>query len=271
MGNAISFLRMYEDLQHAQIVRPRGLPIRECEDYSLVLNTIDSPCTSFRARKFSLNYAKAEFVWYLGGDKFDHSIDAKSTMWPKLAQPDGSYFSNYGQYIFAPLDGRSQFDWVVQELTRDQDSRRASIVVMKREHLFADNRDVVCTYGINFRIRYDYLNMSVSMRSNDAIFGTTNDVFSFYMLHRMVFGALKHGPYPHLVPGRYTHRVDSLHVYERHWAMVDEIVTGGIKEYVWIDVPYVTSLDEVKFMSSLPKHDARPCKDFELANWLFDR
>lgn len=269
MPNAIAFLLMYDDLAAGQIVKPRGIPIRECEDYTLTLDTADSPCTSFHERKFNLEYAKAEFVWYLGADKFDHSIDSKSSMWPKLAQPDGSYFSNYGQYIFARPNGKSQFDWVVEELTRDQDSRRASIVIMKQEHLFADNKDVVCTYGINFRIRDGLLNMSVSMRSNDAIFGTTNDVFSFFMLHRMVYGALKLDPYPDLKTGKYVHRVDSLHVYERHWEMLAKIRAEGIRGYYMEPVPYVSDISEVRFLASSPKHYGHVPKEFALATWLF--
>lgn len=267
MKNCQRFLRMYSDLISAPIVKPRGMPVKELEDYVLRLKTWESPCTDFVDRKFNLAYAKSEVVWYLGADKFDRSIDERSSMWPKLVQPDGSYFSNYGQYIF----GEGQFDWVVDELTRDRDSRRASIILLKKEHAFADNKDMVCTYSMNFRIRSGTLNVSVNMRSNDAVFGTTNDVFSFFVVHRMVLAALWFGGYRELNPGSYVHKVDSLHVYERHWNMIESIVSKGEAAYSEIDMPYVTTPEELEFLLSKPKHDANPPPRFELAHWLWNR
>lgn len=245
--NAKAFLKMYQDLGEGRMVSPRGQRILEVEDYRLDLDMTDSPCTSFEDRKMSLNYAKAEARWYLRGDKADRSIEKYAQMWPKIVQPDGTYFSNYGQYIF----GERQYDWVVEELCRDMDSRRASIVLLKKDHLFKDNRDVVCTYGINFRIRDQRLNMSVSMRSNDAIFGTTNDVFCFSIVYRMVFAALKFTNYPQIEPGRYVHRVDSLHVYERHWDMVKKILHNHLHAYTKIDVPYPSNVHDLNYLSNV--------------------
>lgn len=266
--NAQAFLKMYRDLKDGSMVSPRGQRVLEVEDYRLDLDMNDSPCTSFEARKMSLDYAKAEFWWYLRGDKFDRSIEKHATMWPKLVQPDGSYLSNYGQYIF----GDRQFDWVVEELCRDQHSRRASIVLLRREHVFAENKDVVCTYGINFRIRQSRLNMSVSMRSNDAIFGTTNDVFAFSCLYRMVFAALRFTSCPLLAPGRYVHRVDSLHVYERHWDMMEKILFKGIDGYEPVEVPYPSSVHDLSFLLSMRTLGyLTPPEDFVMSRFLFQR
>jgi len=268
MENARAFLRMYEDLRSGRVVEPRGQKVKELEDYTLILDLSESLCTSFEKRKFSLPYAKAEVWWYLGGDRFDRSIDTKASMWPKLVQPDGSYFSQYGQYVF----GEGQFEWVVQELERDPDSRRAAIVLLRKEHLFADNKDVVCTYAMNFRIRSGHLNMSVGMRSNDAVFGTSNDCFAFGIIHKMVLAALKYDGFPDLRPGRYAHKVDSLHVYERHWDMIDAIVAQGMGGYTEIEVPDVASRAELGFLLGLSKIGySEPPPEFALATWLFNR
>lgn len=266
MSNAQQFLRMYKDLGEGRLVAPRGQRILELEDYRLDLDMYDSPCTSFEDRKMSLDYAKAEARWYLRGDKADRSIEKHANLWPKIVQPDGTYFSNYGQYIF----GERQFDWVVEELCRDIDSRRASIVLLKREHLFADNRDVVCTYGMNFRVRDQRLNMSVSMRSNDAVFGTTNDVFCFSIVYRMVFAAIKFTVCPALEPGRYVHKVDSLHVYERHWDMLKKILHKGINGYELVEVPYPSDLHDLNFLTNVRLlRGISPPKQFALSNFLW--
>lgn len=266
--NALTFMKMYKDLQEGRLVIPRGLKIKEKEDYRLVLDMEHSPCTNFAARKMNLGYAKAEMWWYLRGDKFDRSIDAKASMWPKLVQGNGSYFSNYGQYIF----GEGQFDWVVSELCRDPESRRASITLLRPEHMFAANKDVVCTYGINFRIRNDRLNMTVHMRSNDAIFGTTNDVFAFSCLYRMVWAAMKYTNHPTISPGTYTHLVDSLHVYEKHWDMLNKIIDQGMDAYSLTDVPYPNSVHDLAFLMHMHTLGYRePPKEFALSRFLYEQ
>ena len=239
--NALTFLDAYQDVYKGDEIRPRGSVCREQTDCILGLDMKEEFLTSFRARKLNLKYAKEELKWYIRADKFDQSIEKHATMWQKIRQPDGSYYSNYGQYIFgSPRGGPSQFTFVVDELTRDPWSRRASIVLLKAEHLYAENKDVVCTYAMNFRIRRDKLDMSVSMRSNDIIFGMTNDVFCFGMIYRMVYAMLSGTAYKQLGPGMYHHKVDSLHVYDRHYAMIEEIIKDDMGGYVHIKTPWPT-------------------------------
>lgn len=236
MTNAKVFLKMYKDVWAGKEVSPRGQLCREAVDYKFTLSMAESPITSFNARNLNLQYAKEEFKWYLRANKFDDSIEKHATMWAKIRQPDGSYFSNYGQYIFP-----KQFNFVIDELTADVDSRRASIVLLDKSHLFHSNKDVVCTYAINFRIRNSRLNMTVMMRSNDVIFGTTNDVFCFAMLYRMVFAIL--AEVIAIKPGTYTHFVNSLHVYERHFEMIQQIISEGLAGHNRINVYWPTGCE----------------------------
>lgn len=232
-ANAQGFLEAYKDVLGGPTIYPRGTVCRERENAILQLSLIGSPLTSFKARKLNLRYAKEEFAWYVRADAFDRSIEQHASMWPKILQPDGSYFSNYGQYIFP-----EQFSFVVEELIRDPWTRRASIVLLKKEHLFAENPDVVCTYAMNFRIRDQKLNMTTHMRSNDIIFGMTNDVFCFHMVYRMVYSIVS--AQVHVKPGTYTHVVDSLHVYQRHFDMIKTLVDEGMNGYEEIYVPWPT-------------------------------
>lgn len=259
-----SFVRVYRDLnQHGVLVSPRGQNVVELEDYQFTLQPYER-LTSFRARKLNLAYCIEEFLWYLRGDRHDTSIEKHATMWAKIKDPaDQGFNSNYGQYIF----GEEQFTWVVQELSRDPDSRRASMVLLQRRHLRETNPDVVCTYGINFRIRRDKLKMSVSMRSNDAIFGMTNDVFCFSMLHEMVLIYLR-SRLPHLELGTYTHKVDSLHVYERHWPMLAQLACEGEEGYEPIEMPRAMMPVEYQLIRA---NDTKFDRDeYPFAAWIFD-
>lgn len=270
LKNAYAFLKMYKDVYDGRLVIPRGSPIREAENYQMSIDMNGSPCTSFVERKFNLRYAKDEFLWYLRGDRYDTSIEKKASIWPKIKQPEGFFYSNYGHYIFG--QSQRQFDWVIEELRRDKDSRRASIVLINRDHFFRENQDVVCTYGINFRIREERLNMSVSMRSNDAIFGFTNDVFSFSLLYRLVFACLKASGYVDLMPGQYVHKVDSLHIYERHWDMTRKILSGGMDQFDPIEVPYPTGGMDVMSLLSVRMFGhltSAPKEEYALSHFLY--
>jgi thymidylate synthase len=265
MSNAYVFLKMYDDVMRGQLVQPRGQPVREAEDYMFTLDMNDSPLTSFNARKLNLDYAKAETVWYLRGDRFDTFIESKASMWQKIKQPEGFYYSNYGHYLFE----EGQIYWVIDELIRDKDSRRASCVLLQRGHMFQGNTDMVCTYSLNFRIRQDRLNMSVNMRSNDAIFGTTNDVFSFAMIYKMVLAYLRE-VYPSLQAGTYTHKVDSLHIYERHWAMVEDILLDGMAGYYRVDIPPCMPDEAYWLLNTRRGINESPQGSYRFARWLLD-
>ena len=128
---------------------------------------------------------------------------------------------------------------MIEELRRDPDSRRAVIPMLNTSHLFPRNKDVVCTESISFRIRDGKLNMSVNMRSNDAVWGMTNDVACFSFLHELVAGLLG------VELGRYRHKADSLHVYERHFKMVETIIEQGETGHYTIDCPRMDSNDIV--------------------------
>lgn len=207
---------------------------------------------NFADRKLNAVYAVEEFLWYIRGDRYDQTIEHHATMWKKLRQSDESYFSNYGHYIFAKMtpDGISPFRFAYEQLTRNSGSRRAAIPLLETKHCFDANTDMVCTYAIQFFIRNGYLNMIVFMRSNDAIWGLTNDAFCFSMLHRLMFVALKQTRYPELRLGAYTHIAGTLHVYERHYEMAQKIIDSDLRDIKPIEVPMFSDNDALQMLAS---------------------
>ena len=195
---------------------------------------------NFKVRKLNLDYIKKEFLWYLKGDKFDTSICDYASLWQNLVDEDGIINSNYGQYIFGSLN---QFENVIKILQKDKDSRRASIIILQPYHLLSEKKDIPCTYAINFRIRNDKLNMTVHMRSQDAIYGLGNDLPTFSFIHEMVFIYLRDTKYDNLQYGDYHHIVDSFHVYKKHYGMVNKIIDGDT--YSHIDCPNINNINEV--------------------------
>jgi thymidylate synthase len=250
------FQRLFYEGLH---VKPRDLLSIELENFSYELPPYVR-FQSFECRKFNVDYVKHEMLWYIKGDRFDASICDKAKMWGQIINKDGSINSNYGQYVFGTLN---QFDNVVKTLRDDKDSRRASIMILNSDHLFSDTKDVPCTYSINFRIRRGFLNMSVHMRSQDAIYGMGNDAPTFSMIHEMMFNTLLKY-YPDLQHGTYFHTADSFHVYEKHFSMLSSIVDGN--EYIQTECPRISGPDEVEFLRRL--NFATIPEKFEFTKWL---
>ena len=273
MNSKQTFKKIYTDLiLYGKLTSPRGQESLEIENYTYDLDPYVR-FINFKSRNFKLDYVKQEFLWYLRGDKFDTSITNHAKMWEGLINTDGSINSNYGQYLFRDLP-KSQFQNIVNQLKEDKDSRRASMSILSKEHLLSDTKDVPCTYSLNFRIRENKLNMTVRMRSQDSVFGMTNDAPAFSFTHEMVLNALREF-YPDLEYGNYHHSADSFHVYSRHFEMIQKITGVDIQtgeqnslsdEYIEINCPKISGYQEVKFMLE-GKFETIP-DQFEFTNWL---
>jgi thymidylate synthase len=247
------------------ISNPRGLKIMELENYNYQLPPYIRFC-NFKSRKLNIGYIKKEFLWYLNGDKFDKSICNYAKMWKSLINKDGSINSNYGQYIFGK---QQQFRRCLETLIEDKESRRASIVILNKNHLKSKTKDYPCTYAINFRIRGDNLNMSIRMRSQDAIFGMGNDAPNFSFIHEMMYMLLKK-TYKKLNYGYYYHSADSFHIYQRHWNMTSDIIFRD-KNSIDVKCPKISSYEEAKFLmdnkiNKISKNKIP--KNYKFCNWL---
>lgn len=253
------FKKMYRDLYE----RGKTQISDKCHTIELLNYAIEVPAydylTSFADRKLNLDYCKAEWAWYLRGDRYDTSIEDHATLWKKIKCADGGFNSNYGQYIF----GEDQFEWCLSSLLNDRHSRQASMQLLNKSHMYNGNPDVVCTHGINFQIRDNRLNMTVMMRSNDAIFGTTNDVFCFGQLLIMMHSALRE-KYSGLEMGTYTHFACSLHVYERHFDMLEKLALSK-DDFSPIDYPLPKTPREFNAIAT-----NRRDSNYDYANWVLD-
>ena len=78
--------------------------------------------------------------------------------------------------------------------------------------------DVPCTLSLQFFIRDEKLHMIVNMRSSDLIFGIAYDIPAFTLFQEILAEQLG------VSLGSYTHMSNSLHIYERHFGMVESIL-----------------------------------------------
>lgn len=122
-----------------------------------------------------------------------------------------------------------QIPWLIEELRRNPDSRRA--VVITRDDHDLESGSPACLQHLQFLIRNGALHCKVLFRSNDATKATFMNAFALIMLQERIAGAVG-------VPvGSYTHRANSFHVYERDYAMFDgyvkRIMSGGELTYFY--------------------------------------
>ena len=255
------FLDIFNRLKaNGKFVKPRNQLVLEVENFSYELPQYVR-FQSFECRKLNIDYIKKEFLWYLNADRFDLSICNEAKIWKGIVNKDNSINSNYGQYIFNKSN--NQFNSAYKQLISDKDSRRASIMILRKEHLLSDTKDVPCTYSLNFRIRENKLNMTVTMRSQDAIFGAGNDIPAFSFIHELMYVSLK-SYYSDLEYGNYFHHADSFHLYERHFDMFDKICNGD--EYIQISCPKISSKEEVDLLIDKSYSD-----EYEFTKWLYGK
>lgn len=209
--------------------RPRGMTIKENCDVALVIDNPLSCLYENTVRSSQLKYIAAELLWYFMGRNDVGYISKFAKFWESIQNDDGTVNSSYGHLLFANPNehGFMQYEWAVNSLLKDKDSRQAVLHFNLPSHQRDGNKDFVCTmYGI-FQIRENKLNFTVSMRSNDVILGLPTDIAFFATLQsQMLFHLVTHGgeEFRELELGTYTHIANSFHLYERHFDLVDRMI-----------------------------------------------
>jgi len=158
-------------------------------------------------RKFNLEYAEAEWQWYLSGDpsidKLGEINGSIPPIWEKMADSDRKVRSNYGWQ----WEREHQLDKVIQMLKVYPDTRQAVLSIYDGKEISTYSKDTPCTYAVQFTVLDSKLHMAVLMRSNDLWFGFCNDQYCFASLQELVAERLS------MELGAYYHFAHNLHLY----------------------------------------------------------
>lgn len=158
-------------------------------------------------RKWKNSYAELEWQWYLTKNKDVSEIKKHAKIWDKMHNGDNIVNSNYGYQ----WSRNNQIDFIVQELSKNKNSRRAVITIYDGKEHDQHKFDTPCTLNICFNITENQLNMTVLMRSNDLWYGFCNDQYCFSKLQELISNRL------FLKIGWYYHFVNNLHLYDVHF------------------------------------------------------
>tara|TARA_R100000654_G_scaffold4510_1_gene13372 strand:+ start:477 stop:1154 length:678 start_codon:yes stop_codon:yes gene_type:complete len=158
-------------------------------------------------RNWSIDYAEAEWQWYLSGDrniaKLGELYGKVPAIWKRMADEYDEVNSNYG-WQWKRLH---QLDKVITMLRSNPETRQAAISIYDGKEISQYKYDTPCTYAVQFTVLDNKLNMSVVMRSNDLWYGFCNDQYQFSNLQLLV--AQKTG----YDVGTYYHFAHNLHLY----------------------------------------------------------
>ena len=170
------------------------------------------------------DYVRRELAWYRSMSLNVNDIEGgPPTIWEQVSDKDGFINSNYGWCIYSEENGY-QFKYVVEELIRDPNSRRANMIYTRPSMHTDYNKngmsDFMCTNNVQYVIREGQLHAMVYMRSNDAVYGYKNDYAWQKYVQQELLTAINNRGSTSYGLGRIMWNVGSLHVYDRHWHLI---------------------------------------------------
>ena len=160
-----------------------------------------------KERNWSLEYAEAEWQWYLSGNpsinKLGELYGKIPPIWERMADENNEVNSNYGYQ----WKRHNQLENVINILKKNPNTRQAAISIYDGKEIHQYAFDTPCTYAVQFTIINNKLCMSVYMRSNDIWYGFCNDQYQFSSLQKLVAQRLD------IKIGWYYHHAHNMHLY----------------------------------------------------------
>lgn len=198
----------------------------ELNNVQVTLNDITKGIVSIRG--ISPSYLFAEALWYFTGRNDVKFISTFGSMWERLSDDGKTNNSAYG-YLMKYAFGFDQVEKIIELLKKDPSSRRAVINLNTPNKKVIETKDEPCTICLQFLLRDGKLNCTTVMRSNDIWFGFPYDVAFFTLLQMYIADRLG------AAYGTYTHFVMSMHLYDRNYDEVLNILDKPISKVIVFD------------------------------------
>ena len=189
-----------------------------------------------RARKANPIFHVMESLWMLAGRQ---DVGFVSKFVPRMAE-----FSNDGQVLSGAYGWRwryhfhfDQLPLIIKHLRANPNSRRAVLQMYdgRMDILMVDfSKDIPCNTAAYFNVRENKLNMTVTCRSNDLVWGAYGaNAVHFSILQEYLAKGIG------CDVGWYEQVSNDFHIYERHWHLMDEITSVDTRGLELSTVPLV--------------------------------
>lgn len=164
-------------------------------------------------------YVAKEIEWYESQSLSVLDIVDTPKIWLDISDTRGNINSNYGWCIFSEANG-SQYANVVRKLQNSKSTRQATMIynrpTMHVDAIANGMSDFICTNAVTYRCVKGVLHAVVQMRSNDVVYGYKNDFAWQKHVLMLLCEELS------LRPGYITWQAASLHIYPRHFHLLDK-------------------------------------------------
>lgn len=171
-------------------------------------------------------------------DKFnvhywDEWADSKMTL-------NGSYGKQLGKVSMYPEVVSDQVDRILYLLKNDKMNRRMITNMFTMDEV-GQFTLAPCAFMCMFSVRGEYLDMILVQRSQDAIAANSINILQYAFL-QIMFAQVSS-----LKPGKFTHTINNLHVYNRHMDIARELLNRDEHPAptLWID-PTITNFYDFK-------------------------
>jgi thymidylate synthase len=206
-----------EFLNESMTVNPRGQKTKEILNATITIRNPRKRLAFHKNRKYNLYFNIAELLTIIGNINLVKFLNHFNKNVSQFSDNGISFYGAYG-----PRLNTQWFD-LVKKLREDKDTRQAIMTIYDgKMDLSQKTKDMPCTLNFHFMIRNDKLNLTTYMRSNDLFWGFQYDIFNFTMIQEMVLNELKMYM-PELELGTYTHTTTSLHIYKRHFDLLENL------------------------------------------------
>lgn len=183
-----------------------------------------------------------EAIWMLAGRNDVEFVRRFNSNIGQFSDDSVTFHGAYG-FRWREHFGEDQLVWVIEHLRKNYTSRRAVLqmydpVVDQWQKDAEAPLDIPCNTAAYFGLRHGKLNMTVTNRSNDMVWGCYGaNAVHFSMLQEFIACALG------VKVGRYTQFSNDLHIYERHFPLMENIADPTYYGPLWYHIP-LTSQDK---------------------------
>lgn len=170
----------------------------------------------------------AESIWIVAGRNDIAWLSHYLPRAPDFSDDGKTWRAGYGPRLRSWRGRSDQLDEVRKLLLSDPSTRRAVMSIFDPELDYAASLDIPCNNWIGWLIRDGRLNMSIAIRSNDAMWGFSGaNAFEWSVLHELLAG------WTNTQVGTATFFAASFHLYKRHFKIAPAIVSKfhGISPY----------------------------------------
>lgn len=207
----------------------RGIGCHEITNLTIELTDPRNRIVWNKAREMNYEFAMKFFIWMLNADTdFSYVSGSNKNAVNFIDKPkdDSKAMPTNFSTAYGPRIAK-QLPYILEELKRDKESRRAVIHVLNEgdlDMLGTDTKEEYpCTDSFTFLIRDNKFHMYTHMRSNNMVLTICYDMYNMTMFHEFMYKAMKL-TYPELELGTYHHNIASAHYFDREQELVNKVL-----------------------------------------------